>query len=78
MNIYRLSDLTPGHSATVLLISPDSPLKRRYLELGLIPDTKVTCVASAPTGDPKAFLIRGAVIAIRNEDSADIKMQEAT
>ena len=48
---------------------------RRFTDIGLIENTLVECVGESPAGDPKAYLIRGAVIAIRNEDCNDIKAQ---
>ena len=47
-------------------------MRRRLLDIGLTPDTRVECVGKSPAGDPKAFLIRGAVIAIRKEDCDEI------
>ena len=47
-------------------------IRRRLLDIGLVKDTKIECVGKSPAGDPAAFLIRGAVIAIRSEDMKDI------
>ena len=47
-------------------------MRQRLLDIGLTPDTVVECVGKSPAGDPKAFLIRGAVIAIRSEDCRGI------
>ncbi len=47
-------------------------MRRRLLDLGLTPDTKVECVGKSPLGDPKAYLIRGAVIALRQKDCRQI------
>lgn len=49
-------------------------MRRRFLDIGLIEDTPVECIGRSPAGDPSAYLIRGAVIAIRAEDSASIKL----
>ena len=46
--------------------------RRRLLDLGLIEHTKVMCLGLSPLGDPAAYLIRGAVIAIRAKDSQNI------
>jgi ferrous iron transport protein A len=51
-------------------------MHRRFLDIGLTPDTLVECVNVSPQGDPKAFLIRGAVIAIRREDCKNILIKE--
>ena len=52
-------------------------MRRRLLDIGLTPDTVVECVGKSPAGDPKAFLIRGAVIAIRSEDCAEILIKQS-
>ena len=41
----------------------------------LIKGTKVECVQKSPAGDPIAYLIRGAVIALRSEDSSQIYVE---
>ena len=43
-------------------------------DIGLIEGTKVECIQKSPSGDPIAFLIRGAVIALRTEDSSSVLM----
>ena len=66
-----LNQLKPGKEAVVTSISGEN---RRLRDLGLIEGTKVKCVLKSPLGDPAAYKIRGAVIAIRREDAADIKV----
>ena len=41
-------------------------------DIGLIDGTRVECLRKASCGDPVAYLIRGAVIALRNEDAKKI------
>ncbi len=67
-----LSDLELGQTACVSRICAEGAIKRRLLDIGLINGTSVKCICQSPTGDPKAFLIRGAVIAIRREDAEKI------
>lgn len=71
-----LSDLEPGNRAIIYKILTSSNISRRFLDIGLIENTLVECVGKSPSGDPKAFLIRGAVIAIRAEDCKDIYIKE--
>ncbi len=66
-----LNQLKPGEEAVVTSISGEN---RRLRDLGLIEGTKVKCVLKSPLGDPAAYKIRGAVVAIRREDAADIKV----
>ena len=42
------------------------------MDIGLTENTAVECVGRSPAGDPTAFLIRGAVIALREEDCKNI------
>ncbi len=72
----RLCDLSVGQSATVEALLSGGTMRRRLLDIGLISGTPVTCVGRSPGGDPAAYLIRGAVIAIRDSDSADILIKE--
>lgn len=67
-----LSSLCVGQSATVKEIMKDSPLRKRLLDIGLIPGTKVKCILKSVTGNPKAYLFRGNVTAIRNQDAQKV------
>ena len=52
-------------------------IRARLQDIGLLEGTMVECVGIAPLGDPAAFLIRGAVIALRGKDTKDIIAEEA-
>lgn len=67
-----LNDLAPGESAVIDRLATKGSMRRRLLDIGLINDTLVECVGRSAGGDPTAFLIRGAVIAIRSEDCKNI------
>ena len=67
-----LSSIKTGDSAVVERIASDGLLNRRLLDLGLVPGTKITCLYSAPSGDPRAYLVRGTVIALRKIDAKQI------
>jgi len=67
-----INELSVGQKAIVKEIKTSSNLRRRLLDIGLINNTKIECVGQSPSGDPKAYLIRGAVIALRSEDGNNI------
>lgn len=67
-----LSSLPLGESAFVTHISAQPAMARRLADLGLIPGTRVTCLARSPAGDPCAYLIRGSLIALRTADTDSI------
>lgn len=56
----------------VRALAATGSMRRRLLDIGLIENTEVECLGRSPGGDPSAYLIRGAVIAIRNDDSRNI------
>lgn len=73
---YRdMSRLLPGECGIVMHICGKSGIKRRLQDLGLVEGTRVMCLQKSPLGDPTAFSIRGAVIALREEDSSKIEIQ---
>lgn len=53
-------------------------IKRRFLDIGLTPGCKVKCVLENPNGNPRGYLIRGAIIAIRNEDASTILIKKVS
>jgi DtxR family Mn-dependent transcriptional regulator len=76
----RLSDLKLGEQATVLSLLPvcRGAQRRRLLDLGLLPGTVVEAELRSPSGEPTAYRIRGALIALRKEqtDLIRVKMLE--
>jgi DtxR family transcriptional regulator, Mn-dependent transcriptional regulator len=67
----HLSDLSPGQKGRVLNISPAArgPERRRFLDLGIIPKTIIEAEFPSPMGNPTAYRIRGALIALRREQA---------
>ncbi|NLN82691.1 MAG: ferrous iron transport protein A [Clostridiales bacterium] len=70
--INTLSDLKKGQIARVKKLLTTGSMRRRLQDIGLIEGTEVECIQKSPAGDPVAYLIRGAVIALRSEDSSKI------
>lgn len=58
-----------GMSARIAKLTATGATRRRLLDIGLTPGVNATCLYEAPSGDPKAYSIRGAIIALRNEDA---------
>ncbi len=67
-----LKDLLPGQRAVVTALGTQGSMRRRLMDIGLIENTHVECIGTSPGGDPSAYLIRGAVIALRDKDCRDI------
>ena len=67
-----LNMLKRGQSASIVAVNVDIQTKQRLEDLGIVPDTAIVSVMKSPLGDPVAYLFRGAVIALRSEDSEKI------
>lgn len=72
-----LNEIKPGESAVVERLRVHGNMRRRLLDIGLVEGTRVECVGVSPMGDPAAYCIRGAVIAIRAADSRGVLVRRA-
>ena len=48
--------------------------RRRLQELGFVPGAQVECVGTSPLGDPRAYQLRGTVIALRRRDARPVRV----
>lgn len=71
----RLSDLAPGESARVLALDCGGFTRRRLLDLGLTPGSRVECHYTGPFGEPVAYRIRHALIALRPDQANDVRVE---
>ncbi len=71
-----LADIKPGECAVVTNMKSEAQMRRRLQDLGLISGTKIVCIGKSPLGDPAAYLIRRAVIALRKKDADQIEITE--
>ena len=71
---FALTDLPEGGQARVHALHLSGGMRRRLQDLGLVTGTRVTCLQRAVAGDPTAYLIRGAVIALRADDAAQVEL----
>jgi ferrous iron transport protein A len=73
-----LSDIQTGHVVQVVSIAGQSSFRRRLMELGLVPGTRVELLRVAPLGDPVELLVRGASLSIRKAEAGMIEVVQAT
>ncbi len=74
-HVKSLSHLGEGETGIVSNILSTGSIRRRLQDIGLIEGTNVKCMQKSPSGDPVAYNIRGAVIALRTEDSGNILIE---
>lgn len=73
--IIPLNYLPIGKKARVKELISDGTIRRRMLDLGLITDTVIEALQRSPSGDPVAYDIRGAVIALRSDEASKILVE---
>ena len=70
-----LSDLRPGEGAVVRYLGAVGDTRRRLQDIGLISGTAVLCERKSPLGDPIAYRIRGATMALRGTDAGRVEVE---
>ncbi len=70
-----LNSLPIGTKGRVLSLATSGSDRRRMLDLGIVSGTTIEALQKSPSGDPIAYAIRGAVIALRDEDAEKITVE---
>jgi len=75
--VETLLDLRAGEAGRVIDISPacQGSQRRRLLDLGVVKGTEIGAELASATGDPVAYRIRGALIALRREQAEWIRIE---
>lgn len=73
-----MSEMKKGEEGRIVDLKNKGDIRRRLMDIGFTVGTPVRCVGKSPLGDPTAFLIKGAIIALRAEDSAEITIESDT
>lgn len=67
-----LRDLHIGQSAVITRVGGTGSLRQHFLDMGVIPGSKVKLMKYAPFGDPMELLIHGYVLALRLNEAEKI------
>ena len=71
-----LKELPVGKSGLITAVGGEGILRCRLLDMGLIPNTRVTVQKIAPMGDPMELFLRGYTLTLRKEDARSITIEE--
>lgn len=72
-----LDQLGVGKTGTIRTVGGEGALRRRLLDMGLTPNTRVMIRKVAPMGDPIEIHLRGYELTIRLEEAQKIGIEEA-
>jgi len=70
----NLSEPQIGQIVTVTHLAGEGSFRRRLMELGLVPGTRVEVVGVAPLGDPLELLVRGSSLSIRRAEAEGVSV----
>jgi DtxR family transcriptional regulator, Mn-dependent transcriptional regulator len=72
-----LDRLAQGEAAEVVHISQGcrGPERRRLMDMGILPGTRIAAELVSPLGDPVAYRVRGTLVALRKDQARHIKIQ---
>lgn len=76
MKHRTLADIPIGKEAVIKTVGGEGNLRCRFLDMGLIPRTRVKVMKVAPMGDPIQIHLRGYDMTIRKEDAAMIELED--
>lgn len=74
--MMTLDKLPIGKEAVITKVGGEGVLRCRFLDMGLIPKTRVTVRKVAPMGDPMEVHIRGYELTLRKEDARQIEVAD--
>jgi len=72
-----LSALPPGQKARVQRVGGPRALRRRLMEMGLLPGTEIEVIRAAPMRDPIELSLRGYRLSIRLAEAAQVTLAPA-
>lgn len=70
----QLHLLQPGQRAVITRIGGSRPLRRRFVEMGILKGETILIERNAPLGDPVEYFIKGYHLALRKEEAAQIQV----
>jgi ferrous iron transport protein A len=70
-----LAQLPRRTLATVVRVGGARAVRRRLLELGLVPGTRVQVVGASPLGDPLELEVRGSRLSIRKKEALSLEVE---
>jgi len=73
-----LSDLKVGQKGKVIRVIAESGIKRKLLDMGIVPGVEVKIQRVAPLGDPVDVLVKGYHLSLRREEAGAIAVEEVT
>jgi ferrous iron transport protein A len=73
--VTNLSQLAPGATARITAVGAIGPMKRRLMDMGVLPGETVRVEKVAPLGDPIEIRIRSYSLSLRKKEAQEILVE---
>ena len=71
----RLASVPLRTPCTIVGVDGPRSVRRRLLELGLVPGTRVAVIGVSPLGDPLELEVRGSRVSVRKKEALGIEVR---
>lgn len=68
-------ELQPGAVCSIVRVSGNAALRKRLLDMGVIPGERVEVVKAAPLGDPIDIKVKGYHLSLRKDEAECIEVK---
>ena len=75
-DIVKLSELLIGEAGEIVKVGAVGEIKKRLLEMGVVPGARVEVERVAPLGDPIEVMLMGYHLSLRESEAAEISVKK--
>lgn len=72
MRVDTLNNLNIDEDAVIISNDVMSSNRKNLINLGISDGSSIKCLYSSPFGDPRAYVVKNVILAIRNDDASNI------
>ena len=70
-----LAELSPGETGRIEAVAGAGPLRRRLMDMGLLPGQEIRVENVAPLGDPIEVTIRSYALSLRRQEAEGVEVK---
>lgn len=71
-NLLKLNEVEIKSKVKVVQVAPESKIRRRIMDMGIVKGTEIVVEGKAPMGDPIEIQVRGYNLTLRKNEAKDI------
>ncbi|MEA3336796.1 MAG: ferrous iron transport protein A [Chloroflexota bacterium] len=71
-----LNELNPCERGTICKVNGTGALRRRLLDMGVVPGAEIEVIRVAPLGDPVEYKVKGYRLSLRRSEAANVLVEE--